>query len=199
AFEWIKNNREKIKSKDKGEELSLPYIALILEVAGKLEKINAHGLQIKCAAYDFFRAKEHYFINTLKNFIKNNSSANIDDFCKWCKQLREYESCTLFYKLNKNKPISLSYLKLILRVAKSDLEEAMLKLRENKTYSYSDEDINNIKKHYAAAVKKIQKTQMNEKEKYRLIKKRRREVKLILNILKLKGKAEKKVLITLKR
>ncbi|MEM4330284.1 MAG: hypothetical protein QXY64_03930, partial [Candidatus Bilamarchaeaceae archaeon] len=59
--------------------------------------------------------------------------------------------------------------------------------------------INNIKKHYAAAVKKIQKTQMNEKEKYRLIKKRRREVKLILNMLELKGKAEKKVLITLKR
>ncbi|MEM4202782.1 MAG: hypothetical protein QXS54_01800, partial [Candidatus Methanomethylicaceae archaeon] len=27
AFEWIKNNREKIKSKDKGEELSLGYIA----------------------------------------------------------------------------------------------------------------------------------------------------------------------------
>ncbi|MEM3422795.1 MAG: hypothetical protein QXY63_03655, partial [Candidatus Bilamarchaeaceae archaeon] len=81
AFEWIKNNREKIKSKDKGEELSLSYIALILEVAEKLEKINAHGLQIKCAAYD------NYLFN--KETIDKLDFSNEDEAFEWIKNNRE--------------------------------------------------------------------------------------------------------------
>ncbi|MCX8202670.1 MAG: hypothetical protein N3G74_02610, partial [Candidatus Micrarchaeota archaeon] len=53
AFEWIKSNRNTIKPKE-GEELSLGYIAQVLDVAGKLKGFNVRGLQTNCAAYDCY-------------------------------------------------------------------------------------------------------------------------------------------------
>src|SRR3989344_2885079 len=78
AFAWIRENRAKVISKEKAEEpfeLSLSYIVNILEVAGKLERIDVQKLQRKCAAYD------NYLAN--KQLVDAVSFRNVEDAFAW--------------------------------------------------------------------------------------------------------------------
>src|SRR3990167_7440299 len=112
AFAWIRENRAKVISKEgtpeKPVELSLSYIAAILDVAGKLEGIDVQTLQRKCAAYD------NYLAN--KQLVDAVSFRNVEDAFAW---IRENRAKVISKEGTPEKPVelSLSYIAAILDVA----------------------------------------------------------------------------------
>ncbi|MEM2909314.1 MAG: hypothetical protein QW171_04095 [Candidatus Bilamarchaeaceae archaeon] len=194
AFEWIRDNRDAVRSKEEGE-LSLSYIAVVLDVAGKLNGMNAQALQRRCGAYDFFKAKEHFFANAIRNFFKRNENAGAAEFRKWCLGLLDFPTATLLHQLKGGKTISKPYLRLILTIVGDDYFDQIKRARPG---SPSAEDINELRQAYTEALRKIEKKRaIGSAEIKRAIKRKRREVKLALNALshgvRLEQKAFRKI------
>jgi phage terminase small subunit len=193
AFEWIKKNRKNVKAKI-GSQLSLIYIATILEVAGKLRGFSAQQLKMICGAYDFFKAKEHFFVAAMANYFKENKGAELSDFIKWCMNSREYPTATIWHSVKGKKPISRTYLRTILQSAKNDLAKHFDRMKEMKFEGQSD--ITFLRESYKRALKAIAKKEKEKKidrrEMFSLIRRKRREVKLALSAFRTGAKLEKK-------
>ncbi|MEM3075531.1 MAG: hypothetical protein QW590_01770, partial [Candidatus Bilamarchaeaceae archaeon] len=180
--------------KEEGE-LSLSYIAVVLDVAGKLNGMNAQALQRRCGAYDFFKAKEHFFANAIRNFFKRNENAGAAEFRKWCLGLLDFPTATLLHQLKGGKTISKPYLRLILTIVGDDYFDQIKRARPG---SPSAEDINELRQAYTEALRKIEKKRaIGSAEIKRALKRKRREVKLALNALshgvRLEQKAFRKI------
>ncbi|MCS7109530.1 MAG: hypothetical protein NZ903_01905 [Candidatus Micrarchaeota archaeon] len=188
AFEWIKSNRNTIKPKE-GEELSLGYIAQVLDVAGKLKGFNVRGLKTNCGAYDYYTAKQPYFISVIYRLHKSNTSCSADDVKKEFERISRFPTSTAIHQLRKNVIISQMYLNLVLEVSKKDISNIINTLNSadnqiNSSRSVSREVINNLHKSYATSVKKLKKKcdkeELSIKDMKTIIRRKRREVKMIL-------------------
>ena len=183
AFAWIRENRAKVISKEgtpeKPVELSLSYIAAILDVAGKLEGIDVQTLQRKCAAYDFYLAKKHYFDSITKRVVSGNRDADFEDVRKEFERMRGFATATAVHSLKMAKPISKNYLRLILSAARDDIEKEITRFKRLHPSELTNEDIRAIRESYGGAVAKLVRKKTNA-DLREAIKKKRREVTLML-------------------
>ena len=182
AFAWIRSNRANVISKEKAEEpfeLSLSYIVNILEVAGKLERIDVQKLTWKCAAYDFYLAKKHYFDSITKRVVSGNRDADFEDVRKEFERMRGFTNATAVHSLKMAKPISKNYLRLILSAARDDIEKEITRFKRLHPSELTNEDIRAIRESYGGAVAKLVRKKTNA-DLREAIKKKRREVTLML-------------------
>ncbi len=174
AFEWIKENREKVKGR-KGEELSLVYIAAVLNVAGKIRDEDLQKVQRVCSAYDFFQAKKHLFWKYVQRF--NSREEAIEGIRK----LSEFDS-PLIYSLKRDKNISKKYLRNVYSVIEGELKE-LLTARCVKR-GLTAEERKEIERCYREAMEKIRKSKGRKHDKKKLERRKWRETCRVIGALR---------------
>jgi hypothetical protein len=199
AFEWVTTSRAAFRSKEEGKSLSLGYIVDVLEAAGKLEGIDAQKLQRRCGAYDFFKAKEHFFAVRIRSLAGEDANRTVRKFMAWCKDAQTFSTATLLHSLKGGKPISNRYLRSILQSARSDLEgmaALAAEARNGRVCTPDEEDVTTIREGYAKACRSLEKRQKAGKISPDFTKKmlgmKRREVKMALTALEMGVRLEQR-------